>query len=183
MNQPWEFDKRFREKRKVNIKQLWENHHEVIRQVALGRNNQEISKVVGLSPNTVSNIRNSPLAREKIEMFTAVLDAQTVDIAKRIHDFAPTALDYLEKIISGEIEVSESLRARYASLHLGRAGYGEVKKISTLNATLSREDIENIKLRSLKAASDAGVIEAEFFEQREISVNSSANGSESKAGL
>lgn len=145
-------DKRFKEARKYNIKKLWELHANIAQQVSLGKTNVEISETLGITSQTVSNVRNSPIGKDKVEVLTAAMDAETVDIGRRIREFAPKALEYLERIIEGrEPGASVALRAKYASMHLARAGYGEITKVHSLNATVSKDDIEAIKQRALQA--------------------------------
>jgi predicted transcriptional regulator len=145
-------DKRFKDARKYNIKKLWELHQRIADDVALGKANVEIAENLGITPQTVSNVRNSPIGKEKVEILSAAMDAETVDIGRRIREFAPKALEYLERIIEGrEPGASVALRAKYAAQHLARAGYGEITKVHSLNATVSKEDIENIKQRALEA--------------------------------
>ena len=75
-----------------------------------------------------------------------------MDVTQRIEDFAPIALDLIENIVRGrEPMATIGLRAKLASGQLARAGYGEVRKVQSLHATLSREDIEIIKERALSA--------------------------------
>src|SRR5712691_5759021 len=122
---PWNGnDNRFVPKRKYDIKALWNKHHEIVRRVALGQSNIEIAEALDCTPQTLSNVKNSPMARDKIDLFRAELDAETLDIAQRIQDFAPKALQLLEDVIEGRYEdASLSLRTKYASAHLGRAGF------------------------------------------------------------
>ena len=158
-------DQRFTEKRRYDIKALWEKHAEITRQVVLGRTNVDIAESIGCTPQTVSNVRNSPLAKARIDSMSEQRDSETVSIAKRIEEFAPVALELLEEIVSGNIpEASIALRAKVASSHLGRAGYGEVHKAHILSQHLSREDIERIKLRAVSAAQNAGAIAASYKE-------------------
>lgn len=159
MREPHRYDRRFTEKRGYDVKQLWERHHAMLREVVIGKTNVQIAEEMGCTPQTVSNVRNSPLAREVIEARRKELDAQTVDMSKQIEEFAPKALRLLEDIITGEIDgASLALRAKYAHAHLGRAGYGEVKKIQALHGKLSRDDIEALKQRAVHAAQNAGMV-------------------------
>lgn len=156
-------DGRFVERRQYNVKRLWEKHHEMLRQVTLGRTNVEIAESIGCTPQTVSNVRNSPLAREVLDQRMQQLDEQTYDMTERLKEFAPVAMRLLEEVIEGRHGASIALRARYADKHLGRVGYGEIKKIASMHEHLTREDIEAIKLRAVQAAERAGaVVEAEF---------------------
>lgn len=153
-------DARFTMKRQYDIKALWEKHAEIARQVVLGRTNIAIAESIGCTPQTVSNVRNSPLAKAQISDLSEQRDADAVSIAQRIEEFAPVALELLEEIISGNIpEASIALRAKVASSHMSRAGYGEVHKAHILSQHLSREDIERIKMRAVSAAQSAGIIE------------------------
>ena len=165
MSEKVNLDRRFTSERKYDIKALWEKHAEITRQVVLGRTNVDIAESIGCTPQTVSNVRNSPLAKAKIETMSEQRDEETVSIAARIEQFAPVALGLLEEIVNGKVpEASIALRAKVASSHLGRAGYGEVHKAHILSQHLSREDIERIKLRAVSAAQSAGVIEASYKE-------------------
>ena len=82
---------------------------------------------------------------------------------ERIQQFAPIAEQFLEDLITGKLEgASVALRAKYANLALARAGHGEIRNISIAHATLTKEDIEQIKARAQKAATESGIIEGEF---------------------
>jgi len=152
------YDRRFVEKRTYEVKSLWQNHEQMLRMVALGHSNEHIAAQCGVTAQTVSNVRNSPIAKGKLEQLRQALDAEAIDIGARINEFAPQALRLLEEVISGEVEAPIAIRAKYASIHLGRAGFGEVKKIASVNTHLTRDDIEAIKLRALASATEAGLI-------------------------
>mgnify|MGYP001598133093 FL=1 len=152
-------DARFVPKRRYDVKALWERHHEIIRQVVLGRSNGEIAAELQITPQTVSNVRNSPLAQEHVQALSNARDNETVDIARRIEEFAPVALSLLEDIVSGRVDgASVALRAKYASAHLGRAGYGEVHKVHALHGHVTGAELESIKARALNAARESGMI-------------------------
>lgn len=70
---------------------------------------------------------------------------------EQIQNFAPQAEQFLEDLISGKIECSPALRAKYASAHLARAGHGEITKAQVMHAQLTKDDVERIKLRSIEA--------------------------------
>jgi FixJ family two-component response regulator len=163
MDMPYVRDKRFVEHRQYDVKQLWESHHEMIRRIALGQSNVEVAEALNVTPQTVSNIRNSPLAREKVQEFVKELDKEVVDISKRIQEFAPKALQVLEEIIEGRYEeASLQLRARTAESYMSRAGFGPVHKAHIVSQHLTREDIDRIKVRALEAARLAGTIDVEY---------------------
>jgi len=162
-------DRRFKvDPSTYNVKNLWEVHHEILRRLALGQTSTQISNALGVNKLTVSNTRNSVLGREKLEAFRQAMDAEALDIGTRIQQFAPKALKVLEDIIEGNYEeASLALRAKYASQHLGRAGFGEVKKVASISRTLTRNDIERIKERAVNGAREIGVIDAQYAEKDE----------------
>jgi hypothetical protein len=45
-----------------------------------------------------------------------------------------------------------ALRAKYSSLALSRAGFGPITNVRALHATLTKEDIEQIKARAVDYA-------------------------------
>ncbi len=151
-------DGRFTPRRRYNVQALWEKHHEILRQVVMGRSNVDIADAIGCTPQTISNLRNSPLAKEEIDRLSAGRDEAAMSVAQRIEEFAPVALELIENIVRGRVpNASIALRAKLAGSQLARAGYGEVHKVHALHATLSREDIETIKERALAAARAAVV--------------------------
>jgi hypothetical protein len=154
-----------RDKRKVplgqdrvyEVKEIWYQHQEIIRLMVLGYGNIEIADMTGYTPQTVSNIRNSPIVRERVEELQEGADERTLDIMDRVRQFEPIALKHLELIIQGKVEgVSASLRARTCENYLSRGGHGTVQKIASVSGTLSREDIEDLKQRAKDAAREQG---------------------------
>ena len=153
-------DGRFTQRRQYNVQALWEKHHEITRQVVLGRTNGAIAEDIGCTPQTISNVRNSPLAKQEIDRLSGMRDEETMAIARRIEEFAPIALDLIENIVRGRVPgASIALRAKLAGGQLNRAGYGEVHKVHSVHATLSRQDIEDIKQRALEARDAAQEVE------------------------
>lgn len=149
-------DRRFTpEARQYNIKELWSKHREIARQLVLGGSNVSIAANIGCTPQTISNVRNSPLGQAELVRLHSQRDVETTDISRRIEEFAPQALSLLEDIISGrQPGASVALRARVASGHLARAGFGEVHKVQSLHAHLSASDITGIKERARLAEAD-----------------------------
>jgi Bacterial regulatory proteins, luxR family len=155
-------DRRFtRTNRKYELKQLWDLHLTMLRKVAAGKSNVQVAEELGITPQTVSNTRNSALGRARLQELQQSADASLFAMQERIQAFAPRALEVLEDIIAGEGEGSSAtleLRARCASAHLGRAGLGEIKKVAAPSQTLTRDDIERIKARALDSAREQGLV-------------------------
>lgn len=149
--------------RTYEVKEIWDTHQEIIRLIVLGYGNVEIADMVGYTPQTVSNIRNSPVVRERIEELQSAVAHRTVDIAARVRAFEPVALEHLEQIILGRVQgVSEALRAKTCENYLSRGGHGTVQKIAAVSGTLTREDIEALKQRAKDAARAQGAMEVEW---------------------
>jgi hypothetical protein len=147
------------------VKQIWDQHQEIIRLIVLGYGNIEIGEMTGYSPQTVSNIRNSPVVRERIAELQGALDKRVIDINARVREFEPVALEYLERIIRGEVEgVAPALRAKTAENYLSRGGHGTMQKIASISGTLTRDDIEDLKRKAKEAAMDHGAIVMEKVE-------------------
>lgn len=147
-----------------NVSKIWEHHEEIVRRLVLGQKNTEIADAMNLSPQTISNVRNSPIIQERLSVMKGARDAETVDIAREIRQFAPIALDLLKRIIKGEREgelASPALKVSVAKDVLDRAGFAPVRNISmqSVHAHLTREDIEAIKQRAFQT--NAPLIEME----------------------
>lgn len=150
-------DKRFvsgKPKKTWQVAKIWEQHEEVIRRITLGQKNTEIASSMNLSPAQISNIRNSPIIQDRLAIMKGARDAYTLDIARDIREFAPTALQILKSLCQGTDEsglpVSPALKAKVATDLLDRAGYAPARQISvqSVHAHLTRDDIEDLKRRA-----------------------------------
>jgi hypothetical protein len=135
------------------VSEMWELHHEIVRLLVLGLKNTEIAAKLGCSTQTVSNVRNSPVAQEQITIMRGARDADTVDLAKEIIEIAPVAMNLLKDIIRGEndgVNASIGLRAKEANGMLARAGFGVPQRVQSesVNVHLTSADIANIKDRA-----------------------------------
>lgn len=151
-------DQRLRAQRAYDIKSLWERHGEIVDRIVMGQTNVQIASDLGCTPQTVSNVRNAEVWQGTIERMRAGRAERAMDLGRQIEEFAPVAEQLLEGIIDGSISAPLALRAKYASAHLGRAGFGEVHKVRALHAHLSPDDIARIKERSIGRALEAGII-------------------------
>lgn len=79
-----------------DIKTLWDHHQEIIRLLSMGYRPSAIAAELGVHPQTVSNIRNNPIAQAKIRELQGFRDDDAASISKRIRDLAPVAINVLE---------------------------------------------------------------------------------------
>lgn len=163
-------DRRFKRHRvaprKVfRVSKIWELHDEITRRILLGQKNTVIADALQCSVSTVSNVRNSPVIQDKLAIMRGARDAYTVDIARDIQEFAPTALKVLKDIVEGQgigTSASPALRAREANNWLDRAGHAPIKREEHVHAHLTKDEIDAIKQRAL--GSNGPVVDAEYEE-------------------
>jgi hypothetical protein len=136
--------------RKYKIEALWDRHHEMVRLILLGRGNKEIAERLSVTPQNVSDVRNSPIVRDRLSVLQAARDASTVDIARIIQEEAPGCIALLKDVRAGREEANIGLRVQVAQDLLDRAGHGAIRKTQAeiVSAHLTREDIEAIKQRA-----------------------------------
>jgi hypothetical protein len=146
-----------------NIDRIWDIHHEIARRIVLGQDNVSIARDLGVTTTTVSNVRNSPVIKEKITVMQCARDASTVDISRQIQEFAPEALKLLKSVIEGKDDgknASIPLRVKTAEQWLNRAGHTPVQRTASLNlySKLDKEDLDKIKERANQLSELNGVI-------------------------
>jgi len=152
------------------VSEMWDVHHRIAEMVALGMKNVDIARKLNVTPQTISNVKNSPKVQKYKDIVSGAMAADNVDLGIRIQKIAPKALDFLENLIKGQEEdASLPLRAKAAESMMDRAGYGAVRKLAAVNTHLTAEDIEGIKDR----ARTSGIIKAVVDEA--IDVTDSAN--------
>ena len=164
-------DQRFAEpgdRKQFEIQELWEVHHEIIRRLLLGQKGSNIAKDLGVSQSMISYVRNSSVVKEKLEIMKGARDADTLDLAKRIRENAPTALRLLEDVIDGQVDTADGekmevplrMRVKEAGTMLSRAGYGPITNLKGqfAHGHFTKEDIDEIKSRAQKDAKTSGAV-------------------------
>ena len=131
-----------------SVKELYESHLEIIRLFVLGYTKTEIAGITGYTIAHIDRIYDNPLVRERIASLQMARDAETVDIARDIQEYAPRSLRLLQKIVDGDEAVNDiRLRAKVAKDLLEMAGHGAVQKNSLLvegEVTLKGETCKEI---------------------------------------
>ncbi len=175
---PREPDKRrvaSEERKRFEVDKMWELHHEIVRRTVVGQSNVDIARSLGVSEVMVSYTLNSEVCKKKVSAMRAERDAETVDIAKEIREFAIQPLELLKDIIRDKGENnSMSLVAKTSENWLDRAGYGATKKIEAVIAHLTAEEIEQIKKDARVDARASGTIietQAEVIKNQEKIIN------------
>ncbi len=133
-----------------DIQRLWGQSKEILRLVVSGLyNNIEVAELVGCTPQTVSNIINSALGKQTLEIMEGAADSETVDLMVKIRAFAPIAFAVQEEMMLDEA-TPKGLKNKVADKVLDRAGYTPISKNLNLNANvgLTGDDLEAIKKRA-----------------------------------
>ncbi len=155
--------RRSTERKTFEVSEMWELHHEIVRRLVLGQKNSEIAKALNVTPVMVSYTRNSKVVQKQLDLMRAARDAETFDVAIRIRENAPAALELLEGIIEdGGDTHGIALAARTAESMLDRGGYAAPKKLEGVIAHFTKDEIEELKRQAMESGKNAGmVIEAE----------------------
>ncbi|KKN05678.1 hypothetical protein LCGC14_1085110, partial [marine sediment metagenome] len=85
--------------RKYNIQYMWDKHHEVKRLALLGATNGEIARLLGVTPQNISDIRNSPIFKDQMRIMEVARDSATIGVARGIIDSGPVALGLLNDVM------------------------------------------------------------------------------------
>lgn len=145
-------------KKSWQVSQMWDRHHEIARMLLLGLSGADIARQLDISEVQVSNVRNSPVVKEKLTLMQTARDVGSINLAKEIADLAPIALGRVKEALeTGTVlgkEVSAAQILKEANNVLDRDQGKAVQRVDArhLNTTLSMEDIERIKERAASLA-------------------------------
>jgi hypothetical protein len=157
-------------RRKPNAKtwkvaEMWDNHHEIARRLVLGQKGEDIAKDLGCTSQLVSNVKNSPVVKDKLAIMHAARDAGTINLAREIADLAPLAVQKIREAIElGSVngkECNASSILKECNGVLDREMGKAIQRVDTrgVYAHLTGEDLERIKQRAKELAPEAPVEE------------------------
>jgi len=133
---------------------LYDRHREILRLKLLGMKSDEIAASMRIHPSTVNYTINSRIGRDQLEIMQGARDAESIDLAIRIKNFAPNCLKLLEDVIdkgvvtyedSSTEKASPLTRVKTAQDYADRAGLGAVKRHAILTGRLTKDRIDKIK--------------------------------------
>ena len=148
--------------RKYEISNLMDHHKENARLILMGyAHNKDIAEMVGLGIQQVSNIRNSKVFKDNMDILQAARDADSLSVARRIASMAPKAVMRLDEVIDKPINAKDNdldpaLIARVAGDILDRAGHGGINKVMSLHMT--PDEIKKMKEDAIKSGMIDGSI-------------------------
>lgn len=140
--------------RRYTYQDLTERHQEILRRLVIGQEPHAIAAEMGLSRETVSKIRNSPMSQSEIARLQNLRDAQVVgEVSEHIRESLYDAVEVLKSVMNDSGQPAAA-RVRAAADLLDRGGYGAVRQLRT---TITREDhltekdLDEIKSRAIES--------------------------------
>ncbi len=140
------------------IVEMWESHHEIARRLLLGQKGTDIARDLNCSAQTISNVRNSPVVKDKLAIMSAARDAGSIDLAREIADLAPLALQRVKEALeTGQVmgrELNGISILKEANQLLDREIGKPTQRVDTRNihGHFTMDDIERIKARAKELA-------------------------------
>lgn len=146
---------------------LNERQQEIINLHVMGLKETAIAEALNVTVMTVRNAIGSTLGQTKAAMIRGARDAETVDVAKKMQELIPKALEIYDKILDEEKNegISISLQKATADVVLKEfSGLAVPKKVVALSAKLTPELIDEIKKNGKIAARECGLVVDEILE-------------------
>ena len=143
-----------------NAKQLWQRSHEILNLTVRGLKQVDIAEILGLTPQTVSNVVNSDLGMQKISEMRKKRDEETFDAGKEIDELTEKALNVYHDIFddeTGGVELKKKT-ADFITLELSGLRVPTRIQSNSFNATATLAEIEEFKKRGIEAQRVAGVV-------------------------
>lgn len=142
------------EKKSWQVREMREIHHEIVRRLLLGQKNVDIANALNITPQQVSNVRNSEVVQDQLAIMRKARDADSIDVAKDLAELGPRAVKIYKECLDNE-ELSLHTKLRVADTVLDRTGHPRMQKltgnIKHAHAHVTAQDIEEIKARVQKA--------------------------------
>jgi hypothetical protein len=152
-------------------------HHEIIRLLSVGQKPEDIAALLHITTQTVSNVRNTTLARAKMQVLQQSRDKEFAVATKRVTDLMPKALDLLEVLLRQGESIAgydPSTALKIVDKTLGFAQFTQ-PKTNGVNLHLHQhggggvtaEDLAAVKKSTAAAVAEGAVeitIEADYIE-------------------
>ena len=146
------------ERKTYDVKQLWQRSHEILRLALMIPKHKEIARILGVSEATVSNTLNSELGRKKLSKMRLARDNETVDVAKRVAELLPKAIDTYEKILDGDPTITKMMKETADTISMDIGGYRAPTRTQSANLYMTSDELLEFKERGKAAARSAGMI-------------------------
>lgn len=151
------------------ITTIQDRTREVARLLLLGLSVGAVADELGLTPEHVTDIKNSAIFRKHLDDLQEKRDASFVEHKRELDRLVGPAIASYEAVLrDGEVDgkaVTPALKIKAAGDVLDRTGYGAVRKaaIHSTNTTLTLDDIDEIRKRAANIKKES-YVDAEFSE-------------------
>lgn len=157
-----------RNEENYSIQKMNARHREMVRRILLGQTNVQIANALDVTPQNVSNVKNSPIVKAKIEHMQNILDAETLDVSTRIQEMSKDAIEVYYELMHGAEK--EETRRMIAKDVLDKAGFKAADK--HVHAHLQGEQIDKMVERakaegSVVAEPEDNIQDAEIVTEEE----------------
>lgn len=169
-NSLYGFDYRVPDKRRVDpenrttyeIQSLWQRSHEIINLAAKGYKNVEIAEILNIHPQTVSQTLNSELGQRKLSEIRLERDNETKALVEKVRVLTKKALQIYHEVLdddSGEATLKDKKNvADTVVLELSGLRVPTKVQSASFSATLTAEDLTDLKKRAIDAGKASGLI-------------------------
>lgn len=156
-----------------SLKKLQAKHREMLRLLALGIEPADVAKALGVSYQTVLNVKNSELGQIHLEVLNGQRDAEITYARKKIESLAPIATEVLEEVLIGE-KGDDKLQVAVAEGVLAKVGLGNISRTQAqnVNVNLDRKTLDDIIQEAKKEREEArrrAEREAQVIDYEEVS--------------
>ena len=153
------------ERKTYEVKNLWSRHHEIIRLALLGWKNNKIASQLGITPESVSQVLNCQLGKEKLKAMQLERDASVMDMKKEVDSLLPAAMKVYTEILNADennTRVSMSLKKATAdTITQNLGGHEAPKQLNIAHGHFDVAQIEAIKQRGIELARANGMLAEE----------------------
>lgn len=136
-----------------NLREVKSIHREAIRMLVNGIKPKVIAKYLGITPQTVSNLRNHPLALKQLKTLEDLKDDKAT-VMPKINEFKPDAIEALGELVNDKDIRSKAVRLAAAKEILDRTDGKAVQKVDVHRRSIIEQHILELKA----TARDIGVL-------------------------
>lgn len=158
--------------RRYQLRALNDSHREILRLTMLGFKTGQIAALLGVTEPTVCNAVNGAKGRQQLSILRGVRDANTVDIAKDIQEFAVRAWEIVKERLDNP-NLPDALALKYGLEAVGLAGHVKPQRVQVQGAVahLTTDEILMLKERARQRALESGIVDVEYEERSDQELN------------
>jgi len=139
----------------------------------LGWKNTKIASQLGITPESVSQVLNCQLGKEKLKAMQLERDSSVMDVKKEVDTLLPAAMKVYEEILNADetnTRVSMSLKKATAdTITQNLGGHEAPKQLNIANTHFDVAQIEALKQRGIELARANGMLAEENPTSDEVS--------------